>query len=589
VRLRSSLRTRFLVLVVAGAVLPLALIGLWLTRTASRSGEALLTQRLDALLESSAQEIRTNWPRVRSDLLTVAESEAARAMLAVRGGSPGIRPPEAAGRIETGSTASVMTDSALEVPAALVAATRSLTLLDKSGSAVWTAEQEPALRSARPGLLVRLPVFRQGSSESIGSIEAEIILDALLGERVRRTSPLGSVLAATDPATGASLLPLPFDGGLLSDDRFAWGGDDWIVRRGGLADPVVQLTAAAPITPLVAPFDRAARQGLFILLAVAMLSIGIAVLLTGMMTRSLGSLASAADAVARGELEHALESPGDDEIGRVAAAFNLMTANLRRTLRQLADRQALAAVGEFAASLSHEIRNALTSIRLDVQVAGEHLPPDPAVREPHERALGEIGRLEETVTGALRLARSGKAEKKILDLHGPLEAAAHAATPEFARRGAELVTHFAPEPISVAGDPASLEQLFLNLLLNAAQALDAGKRTFVDMNPGSGEEGSEPGSVTVSIRDEGPGIPVESRDRVFEPFYSTRAEGTGLGLPIARRIVQAHGGRMDIESEPGRGCTVAVTLPLARTRSPTRASSGSHDSPDGSKQRMEAT
>jgi len=569
VRLPASLRTRFLVIVVAGAVLPLALIGLWLTGTASRSGEALLTQRLDALLESSAQEIRTNWPRVRSDLLTVAESDAAQEVLAVRGGVPGTRRPEATDRTDTGVAVGAMTDPAFQVPTALTAATRSLTLLDTSGTTVWIAEPEPALQSARPGLLVRLPVFRQNSSESIGSIEAEIILNALLGEGVRRASPLGSVLAATDPATGASLLPLPFDAGLLSDGRFAWGGDDWIVRRGGLADPVVQLTAAAPVTPLVAPFDRAARQGLLILLAVATLSIGIAIVLTGIMTRSPGSLASSADAVARGELEHALESPGDDEIGRVAAAFNLMTSNLRRTLRQLADRQALAAVGEFAASLSHEIRNALTSIRLDVQVAGEHLPPDPVVREPHHRALQEIGRLEETVTGALRLAQSGKAKKKILDLHGPLEAAAHAATPEFSRRGAELVTNLATEPISVAGDPASLEQLFLNLLLNAAQALDAGKRAFLDTDPASGGEDAEPGTVTVSIRDEGAGIPVESRDRVFEPFYSTRAEGTGLGLPIARRIVQAHGGRMDIESEPGRGCTVAVTLPLARTRSPT--------------------
>jgi len=309
------------------------------------------------------------------------------------------------------------------------------------------------------------------------------------------------------------------------------------------------------------------------------------------MTRSLGSLASAADAVARGELEHALQSPGDDEIGRVAAAFNLMTANLRRTLRQLADRQALAAVGEFAASLSHEIRNALTSIRLDMQVAGEHLPLDPDVREPHARALQEIGRLEETVTGALRLARSGKTERKTLDLTGPLEAAVHSARPEFARHGAELAARFGAHPIIVTADPASLEQLFLNLLLNAAQALAPGQRAFVDVDRGSGgseppdrrvnagdsgqeaggpgNEGEDPGTVIVSIRDEGPGIPKGIRDRAFEPFYSTRAEGTGLGLPIARRIVQAHGGRIDIESEPGGGCTVVVTLPLAQTRSAT--------------------
>jgi signal transduction histidine kinase len=108
----------------------------------------------------------------------------------------------------------------------------------------------------------------------------------------------------------------------------------------------------------------------------------------------------------------------------------------------------------------------------------------------------------------------------------------------------------------VVGDAAALEQAFLNLLLNAAQALEPGGRAQVGVT-------RELGDVTVIIRDEGRGIPKESAAKVFDLFYSTRPEGTGLGLSIARQIVQAHGGTIEIESTPGQGTTVRVTLPSA--------------------------
>jgi len=274
------------------------------------------------------------------------------------------------------------------------------------------------------------------------------------------------------------------------------------------------------------------------------------------MTRSLGRLAAAAEAVSRGELDRRVEATGRDEIGQVASAFNTMIESLRRTLRELADRQALAAVGEFAASLSHEVRNALTSIRLDLQVSGEQLPDESTVKEPHERALKEIGRLNETVTGALELARSGRLKQVRLDLWTPLLAAIHAAGPEFAERQARLDVPEPGAPIMVAGDSAALEQLFLNILLNAAQALDDGGAAALEVESANGQ-------VSVIIRDDGQGIPAEALDRVFEAFYSTREGGTGLGLPIARRIAQAHGGQLRVRTAVGTGTEVEITLPMS--------------------------
>jgi len=378
----------------------------------------------------------------------------------------------------------------------------------------------------------------------------------LLGNTTTRTSTLGTVLAAFDPATDASLLPLPFDAGLLGAERFSWGGDDWITDRRVLTEPALILVAAAPLSPLTARFEVAARRGLLVLLCVAGLVMLIAVFLTARMTRSLDRLAAAAEAVSRGELDRRVEVTGRDEIGQVANAFNTMTESLRRTLRELADRQALAAVGEFAASLSHEVRNALTSIRLDLQVSGEQLPAETAVKGPHQRALKEIGRLNETVTGALELARSGRLKQVRLDLWAPLNAAVHAAKPEFAERHARLDVPEPRAPIMVTGDSAALEQLFLNILLNAAQALEDGGAAAVKVEAGDEQ-------VSVRIRDHGRGIPAEALDRVFEAFYSTREGGTGLGMPIARRIVQAHGGQLRVQAAAGTGTEVEITLPLS--------------------------
>ena len=532
-----SLRSRFLLLVIAGAVAPLAVIGLWLTGTASRAGDELLRSRIAETLDQGAEEVAGRWPSVRSYLITFTETAAVQSALTEPGG---MIEPMVAGLAEYEGVLS------------------ALSLYDSSGISVWTQTYpgDEGARGRGPGLLLRLPVFVEGSPERLGTLEAELVISLLLGDAGVRTSSLGTVLAAFDPATEASLLPLPFNAGLLEAEGFSWGGEDWVTDRRVLTEPPLILVAAAPLSPLTAPFDVAARRGLLVLLAVAGLVIMTAVFLTGRMTHSLRRLAAAAEAVSRGDLDRRVEATGQDEIGRVARTFNTMTENLRRTLRELADRQALAAVGEFAASLSHEVRNALTSIRLDLQVSGEQLPNEAAVKEPHQRALEEIRRLDETVTGALELARSGHLKQVRLDLWAPLNAAVHAAGPEFANQGARLDVAEAGGPIMVAGDAAALEQLFLNILLNAAQALDQGGEAVVMVEPGDEQ-------VSIRIRDEGPGIPAEALDRVFEALYSTREGGTGLGLPIARRIAQAHGGHLRVGTPGGSGTEVEITLPLS--------------------------
>jgi signal transduction histidine kinase len=231
-----------------------------------------------------------------------------------------------------------------------------------------------------------------------------------------------------------------------------------------------------------------------------------------------------------------------------------MGRRLSETLDRMSKKEALAAVGEFAASLAHEVRNPLTSIRMDLERCGRKVEDDPAAaRALAERALHEIDRLNTSLSDVLRVARDRSPPSSEIDLRTPLGAAVRAAAPRLAERECTLDFAEGSGPVSVIGDAPSLEQLFLNLLLNAAEVSAAGAVVRLTV----ATEGRE---VTVSVSDDGPGIPEADRERIFEPLVTTKPDGTGLGLPIARRIARAHGTEIEVESEPGAGATFSVRL-----------------------------
>lgn len=532
-----SFRTRILLIVLVVSVVPLALVGLWLTGSAQRSGQALLRARLDETLDQAVSRIGANWLKQRSDLLFLAEDAAVQRALS----SDAAPLPDDA----PGSLRQLFHD--------LDPSIVRVTVEDLSGRTLWSLSRP--VEGFEPTLRHSLTINRRFPSEELGSLVVDLRFDGLLG--VGSTSPpvAGMVLGAFDASSQTSLLPLPFDPRLLDASRFSWGGDDWLTARRRTSEPAMTLVAAAPLSPFAGPFEAAARRGALWLAIVASAGLVLTYLLTRRMTRSLEELVASAEAVSRGELEVQIENPGSDEIGRVARAFNTMTASLRRTLRELASRERLAAVGEFAASLAHEVRNPLTAIRIDLQRVEESLPSDSPLRKAQARALREIGRLDATVTETLDVARTGRWRPGGVELAVPLRAAAAAAEPAFAERQATLdasaVTEDGP---TVSGDERALEQLFLNLLLNAARALGAGGRAWIELE-------ERDGRTIVSVHDTGIGIEPDVIDRIFDPLYTTRADGTGLGLTVVRRIVDDHEGEIVIDSEVGVGTTVRVTLP----------------------------
>jgi signal transduction histidine kinase len=556
-----SLRSRIFLIVLVGAVLPLGLLGFWFTGTAERSGEALLRERLETSLGEVAQDVGLSWLTVRGGLLQIAELPEVQAGLQGGGSAD-----EAASLPITSSSVDdlwegISSSSSLQALFAdIQGSVEEVRILDAGGELRWRAPAgTPAANvsgasGARP-LPIQLGIFEPGSGRRLGTLDIDLRLSALLSGSATWGGVAGSLLGAFEPGTGASLLPLSIDPVLLAQQQFRWRDESWLAVRRQLQDPMLELVLAAPVAPFADPFRESARRNLWILAVVTMSVLGLATLLTRRTTRALARLADAAEAVAQGDLHREVDSGGRDEVGRVGRAFNAMTESLRRTLQELSQRRALAAVGEFAASLAHEVRNPLTSIRVDLQRIEEKLPEDEETLELMTRTLRKIDGLNRSVTGALQVARSGSVTLAPLNLRAPLKAAVQMAEPTFQDREAELVVDGVEgAPIQVDGDAAALERLFLNLLLNAAQALGPGGRAAVAVE-------IEEDGVRISIQDGGKGIETENLERVFDPFFSTRPDGTGLGLPISQRIAQAHGGDLMVESELGVGTTVTVLLP----------------------------
>jgi signal transduction histidine kinase len=538
-----SFRFRILALVLGVAIVPLVLMGAALVRGAARSGEQLLSERLDRAADDTRDAMIRRWIPLRSSLLDVSEwpQVGAAALGTVEGAHAEL-------------TARLMVlDPRIREVEIRTARDGRVFRFDRSA---LTPEEGGLPPPTRPLLRVDIAIpVNSTDLDASATTEFGLEGDLLLPRDAQPASAAGMVVSLLDPGTGASLLPIPLDASVLEGDRFEWGGETWMAARRSFSDPPLNLVLTAPLAPYVDPFRRSARNGAIMLAVVAIGALIGAALLAKRMTRSLRALVHGADAVTAGDLTHRIIHEGGDEIGRVATAFNNMTDSLQRTLRERASRESLAAVGEFAASLAHEVRNPLTAVKIDLQSLEERLQNDPDLREPLLRALEEIDRLDATVGGALSMVRHGDGDR-VLDLRRPIEAAVHSAAPAFAERGAALDSIRPEQPLEVLGDAAALEQLFLNILLNAAEALSAGGRAEIRAT----RDGD---TVQVRVEDDGPGISEEIRDRIFDPLFSTKETGTGLGLTISRRIVEAHRGRLDISGCTGDGTSVAIDLPAA--------------------------
>jgi signal transduction histidine kinase len=542
-----TIRSHVLAIVLLGTFVPLALVGAWLTRGGVRSGEDLLEQQLTVSLESVMRDMTRRWELRRGDLLMIADGPVARLA--------------ASGTLGQADSA-FLAQAANAVDRSIV----SFEYLDRGGKERWSFSRAPSASdsilgdgrvNAVPLVDVEFPVRGAGGAV-LGRMRARMRLNGILWADSAKLAVPGSVLAAREMPTGRVLVPLSSAAGFPDAGVQRVDGTSSLVVTRRFAEPPIELAVVAGTAPYVAPFQKAATVGLLALVMAAAFSLLVTVFMATRLARSVDQLASAADSVSRGELSTEVRASGPLELERLARAFNVMTDSLRRVLAELAQRRALAAVGEFAASLSHEVRNTLTPIEVDLERAQERVAEDARTHGLVTRALSQVRKLEREVTGALVIARSGRVVAGDVNLDEVLRAAVEGTHAAFeAIRGRVELSEF-QQALRVRGDADALRHLFVNLLLNASQAISAGGVTRVDAR-------QDEDRVVISVVDDGAGISDENLARAGQPFFTTRADGTGLGLPIARQIATAHGGAIEISRANGRGTVVRVSLPQVPT------------------------
>ncbi|MBC02375.1 MAG: two-component sensor histidine kinase [Phycisphaerae bacterium] len=244
-------------------------------------------------------------------------------------------------------------------------------------------------------------------------------------------------------------------------------------------------------------------------------------------------------------------------------------ARVREAERRAADAERLAELGSLTSGLAHEIKNPLSSVVLNAQLVEEAMreleaPEDEkeSVVRRSEALVREAERLRTILTDFLQFAGRVRLDQEPRDLRNVVEDLVDFFHPQADAAGVVLRADLPPREIQVAIDAALLKQALLNLMINAVHAMESNppdrpRELLVRLN-------TSEDSVAIHVIDSGPGVPTEDREKIFHPYVSSTTGGTGLGLPTARRIVEEHGGRIELEVLEGRGSDFVVVLPSDR-------------------------
>jgi signal transduction histidine kinase len=262
--------------------------------------------------------------------------------------------------------------------------------------------------------------------------------------------------------------------------------------------------------------------------------------------------------VSDGEYGHTVEVSRDDEMGHLTSAFNDMSRRLesmRLLEQQLRLRDRLSALGEMALGIAHEVRNPLGIIKTSAELLRRKadLPAE------HDKLLvnviDEVDRIDASITEFMAFANPTQGELRSIDLAGVIERACTFCQPQFAANGVEFALHNHEPRVRVLGDERLIHEAVLNLVLNALEAMPHGGRLEVRVRAGAR-------SVTVDVSDTGPGVPDELRERIFNPFFTTKPSGTGLGLPKVHAVMERHNGSIQCLAMRDSGTTFRLLFPV---------------------------
>jgi signal transduction histidine kinase len=549
-----SLSARILLLFLAFSVLPVLFLGAGDYYQSVGALRAVIEARSDALAEQAGREVEAAHVRAAAALLAASR-------LPVRDDQVG--PFAAVALVDEESATPPVTGCAdaqtipvrLELPAGWG---------QLAGRTVEGALPVETFLAWAPSMRMRMG--KGGFAQLLDRETGRVLFDARCGTNTPSDS-VPTVAPAVSAAVVALGSQLGWHASLRHDDGS--GSDIFVAIATAGADWGVAFHTSN--AEFVAPFRRARILYLGLVLLVMALAAGAFVLLAQGAFRSLRSVTAAADQIELGNMRPWLPPPGDDEVGRLSLAFHRMTDRLEESVRRAELSQKLAAVGELATYLSHEIRNPLSSIRLSLQslhrdLASGFIPQDST--RVIEIALNEVKRLDGVVRAVLEMGRpEGPAEGRTCRVHDTLAETLDVLRPKARALAIELAYAPRAEHDVVHGEANGLRSVVINLVVNAIDVLDGRNDGRIRISTWSGD-----GELHVRVADNGPGVPEDVAGSIFEPFFTTKTRGNGIGLPTALRTVQPWGGT--IVHEPvvaGSGAVFVVKLKLAEPDVPVLA------------------
>jgi signal transduction histidine kinase len=242
-----------------------------------------------------------------------------------------------------------------------------------------------------------------------------------------------------------------------------------------------------------------------------------------------------------------------------AALVHSQMETINQVRARLIQSEKLAALGQLATTIAHEVRNPLGVMRSSAQELAETIPPtNHDGRQASSFILTEIDRLNNVISSLLAFARPPHLERTTVSLAALFDQAELLAGDELRAKRVELIKSLDTTAPTIQADPDLMSQVLLGLISNSVQAVGNGGHIELTTR----QRGN---TVELSVSDSGPGVPLDQRTQIFEPFFTTRAKGTGLGLPVARQIVEAHGGRLTVDEAGGGGARFTIVLPPEHT------------------------
>lgn len=298
----------------------------------------------------------------------------------------------------------------------------------------------------------------------------------------------------------------------------------------------------------------------------------ISLLATFLVQHPISALQFTMEKASKGDLNARVGITGNDEFASLGRAFNEMIARLDESGReiqrlhaeQMRRAERLASIGEMAASVAHEIKNPLAGLSGATHILAKSFGPDDPRRTAAEEMLKLTGRLDKTINDLLKFARVNNPAWQMANPNDVIEETVFFLSKEGKESEAEITLKLDPSMPEVPMDPKLIQQVIFNLAINARQAcakdgiitIASSARPGRTLPDGHGADDF----VEISVRDNGPGIPPEVLADIYKPFFTTKAQGTGLGLPICRNIVEAHFGFIDLVTKPQEGTEFFVWL-----------------------------